>query len=61
MTSRLPVAVLAYAAIAAALVMAVHAATLHYGFNYDDYHIIRPHSRAEVAETFRGTDRKSVV
>ena len=55
MTSRLPVAVLAYAAIAAALVMAVHAATLHDGFNYDDYHIIRPHSRAEVAATFRGT------
>jgi hypothetical protein len=43
-----------YVLLAAALVLATHGATRHYGFNYDDYHFVRPHSLAEVASTFSG-------
>ena len=32
----------------------VYRDTLHYGFDYDDYHFLRPHSLAEVAATFHG-------
>ena len=55
MKSRLPATIGAYTLLAAALVLAVHAATLQYGFNYDDYHFVRPLSPADVAETFSGT------
>jgi hypothetical protein len=44
-----------YAVLAALLVLLVHGMTLRYGFDYDDYHSIRPHSVAEVKQTFSGT------
>ena len=32
----------------------VHRETLHYGFDYDDYHFLRPYTTAEVLATFHG-------
>ena len=32
----------------------VHRETLHYGFDYDDYHFLRPYTPAEVLATFHG-------
>jgi len=32
----------------------VHRETLHYGFDYDDYYFLRPHTFAEVLATFQG-------
>ncbi len=32
----------------------VHRETLHYGFEYDDYYFLRPHTLAEVLATFHG-------
>ncbi len=32
----------------------VHGTTLHYGFDYDDYHFLRPYTPAEVLATFHG-------
>ena len=32
----------------------LHRQTLSYGFDYDDYHFVRPYSRAEVIAAFRG-------
>jgi hypothetical protein len=41
-------------ALAALATFSVHRPTLHYGFNYDDYHFIRPYTRAEVLASFHG-------
>ncbi len=32
----------------------LHGSTLLYGFDYDDYHFVRPYSRAEVVAAFHG-------
>ena len=32
----------------------LYSTTLHYGFNYDDYHFVRPYSPADVAAAFNG-------
>ena len=32
----------------------IHRQTLSYGFDYDDYHFVRPYSRAQVIAAFRG-------
>ncbi len=32
----------------------VHGTTLHYGFDYDDYHFLRPYTLAETLATFHG-------
>ena len=47
--------ILAYSVIAAAVVFPMHAITLHYGFDYDDYHFVRPLSPDEVWPSFAGT------
>lgn len=39
---------------AAASTWLVHRQTLSYGFDYDDYHFVRPYPSAEVAAAFRG-------
>jgi hypothetical protein len=49
----LPVA-LGYALVAAAGVLLMHAPTLRYGFDYDDYHFVRPYSLTEVGAAFTG-------
>jgi hypothetical protein len=43
-----------FLASAAAATAVFHARTLGYGFDYDDYHFIRPYSRAEVLAAFQG-------
>src|SRR5919202_3560495 len=40
--------------VAAALTLILYKDTLGYGFDYDDYHFIRPYSRAEVLAAFHG-------
>ena len=40
--------------LAGAATWLVHRETLHYGFDYDDYHFLRPYSLAEVLATFHG-------
>jgi hypothetical protein len=40
--------------LAGAATWLVHRETLHYGFDYDDYHFLRPYTRAEVLATFHG-------
>jgi hypothetical protein len=47
---------------AALLTYAIYGATLHYGLDYDDYHFLRPHARADVLDAFRGSwDRSGVM
>ena len=46
-----PVALVVLAAVVTWL---VHRETLHYGFEYDDYYFLRPHTLAEVLATFHG-------
>ncbi len=41
-------------AAATAATLLVYRETLGYGFSYDDYHFVRPHSRSEVLAAFRG-------
>jgi hypothetical protein len=36
------------------MTLLVHGDTLHYGFNYDDYYFMRPHSREQVVASFHG-------
>jgi hypothetical protein len=40
--------------LAGAATWLVHRETLHYGFDYDDYHFLRPYTPAEVLATFHG-------
>jgi hypothetical protein len=40
--------------LAASATWLVHRETLHYGFDYDDYHFLRPYTPAEVLATFHG-------
>jgi hypothetical protein len=47
-------AALTYALLAAAGVFLMYAPTLHYGFDYDDYHFVRPYSPGEVRAAFAG-------
>jgi hypothetical protein len=42
------------AAAAAATTLALYLPTLRYGFDYDDYHFVRPHAAAEVLNAFSG-------
>ena len=42
-------------ALAGAGMCALYWRTLHYGFDYDDYHFVHPYSRADVAAAFTGT------
>ena len=41
--------------VAAALVYGIYGHTLSYGFDYDDYHLVRPYTRAEVLGAFVGS------
>jgi hypothetical protein len=41
-------------ALAGLVTILVHGATLQYGFHYDDYYFIRPHTMREVVASFRG-------
>jgi hypothetical protein len=50
---RLSLALLFLASAAAATCL-LHSRTLGYGFDYDDYHFVRPYSRAEIAAAFQG-------
>ncbi len=48
--------------VAALTTCAIYGATLHYGLDYDDYHFLRPHSAAEVLDSFHGSwDRTGVM
>jgi hypothetical protein len=51
--SRLP-SIILYAVLAAVIVIPMHAMTLQYGFDWDDYHFVRPLSAAEIRSTFTG-------
>ena len=53
MRRRLTLA-LCFLASAAAAAFILHARTLDYGFDYDDYHFVRPYSRTEILAGFRG-------
>ena len=37
------------------LVVLIHGQTLRYGFNYDDYYFLRPHSRDQILDSFHGS------
>jgi hypothetical protein len=43
------------AVVCAAATWGLYRETLGYGFDYDDYHFVRPYSAAEVAHTFSGS------
>src|SRR5262249_4507228 len=47
-----PVALLLAAA--AVITSLLYSPTLDYGFDYDDYHFVRPYSAADVVRAFRG-------
>lgn len=47
-------AIVVYMLIAAASVLPMYAATLGYGFDYDDYHFVRPYPVSEVSAAFSG-------
>jgi hypothetical protein len=50
-----------YAMLAAVIVFPLHGVTIGYGFDYDDYHFVRPLSPAEVWSAFSGTwDRTGI-
>jgi hypothetical protein len=55
-SSARPRAVLAIglATLAAVAVVVVYRVTLHYGFDYDDYHFVRPYPLSEVRAVFLG-------
>jgi hypothetical protein len=53
-SARRSLATLAVIALAGLATWIVHGETLHYGLDYDDYHFLRPYSRAEVLATFQG-------
>lgn len=44
----------ALAALTILLVLLVHGETLHYGFDYDDYYFLHPHTAEEVLASFHG-------
>ena len=43
-----------YAAAAALLTVALYGPTIHYGFDYDDYHFVRPYPAEEIRAAFHG-------
>jgi hypothetical protein len=43
-----------YVLVAAGTILPLYGMTLGYGFDYDDYHFVRPYSPAEVAAAFSG-------
>ena len=45
---------MALLAAAAAATLLIYRETLGYGFDYDDYHFVRPHSRSDVLAAFHG-------
>jgi hypothetical protein len=50
------------AALAGATTLLLYRETLAYGFDYDDYYFLRPHSRSEVLATFTGSwDRSGIM
>lgn len=48
-------AVALLAVLAAGATILLYSHTLDYGFNYDDYVLVRPHGRAEVRGSFHGS------
>jgi hypothetical protein len=47
-------ATLLYVLVAAATILPLYGMTLGYGFDYDDYHFVRPYAASEVAAAFSG-------